>query len=220
MAVPVPANYDTVQIDARYVSFDGVPLQGNVIFTPSIAWLVSGSTETVILTKPVTGKVVDGVLLDASGKNPLRLFATDDPDVSAQGWTYTVREAFTGVTGRPDYSIAVPLSALTTGLDLSTVAPTAPSGGTGVSYVLLSAHTELESRVATLEASTGSGGAGGVEHVQSTAAATWSIPHALARLPVVAVYLDGIQVETDVAATATDVVLTFPAPTTGTAVLT
>lgn len=57
-------------------------------------------------------------------------------------------------------------------------------------------------------------------HEQSTPAATWTIPHTFGRLPVVATYLTtGEVVDTDLDADTTQVVLTFPAPTAGWAVL-
>jgi hypothetical protein len=57
-------------------------------------------------------------------------------------------------------------------------------------------------------------------HDQATPAATWTIPHLLGRLPVVAVYLrTGEVVDTDLDADTAQAVLTFPAPTAGWAVL-
>lgn len=61
-----------------------------------------------------------------------------------------------------------------------------------------------------------SGSADAVTHVQSTPAATWTIPHGLGRVPsVVTVWIGGDLVDTDTHADATHVVLTFAAPTAG-----
>lgn len=60
----------------------------------------------------------------------------------------------------------------------------------------------------------------GVEWVQATPLATWTIPHSLGRRPAVALYIGGESVEADVAATSTTVVITLPSPMAGTAVLT
>lgn len=56
--------------------------------------------------------------------------------------------------------------------------------------------------------------------VNHPAASTWTIPHTLGRIPVVAVYVDGHEVLADVSATDLAVTVTFPTPTAGTAVLT
>jgi hypothetical protein len=68
----------------------------------------------------------------------------------------------------------------------------------------------------------GSGGDPGFEYVQSTPLATWTIPvpGAMGRRPNVAVFVGGEMVETDVTASPTEVVVTFPEPVAGTAVLT
>lgn len=67
------------------------------------------------------------------------------------------------------------------------------------------------------------GASGGVtvEHHQDTPAAQWSIPATgFTRRPVVAIYVGNELVDTDVTATTDLVVITFPFPTAGTAVLT
>jgi hypothetical protein len=63
-------------------------------------------------------------------------------------------------------------------------------------------------------------GSYGLVHTQATPAATWTIPHLLGRLPVVATYLtSGEVVDTDLDASTDQVVVTWPAPTAGWAVL-
>ena len=71
----------------------------------------------------------------------------------------------------------------------------------------------------------GAAGAAGnlaFEHAQATPAATWTIavPPEFGRRPVVGVYIADEAVFTDVVADASTVTITFPAPTSGTAVLT
>lgn len=60
---------------------------------------------------------------------------------------------------------------------------------------------------------------GSIRYVQATPAATWSFTHPLGRPPQVSVYLldDGVleEVETDVAATNTEVVVSWPYPVRG-----
>lgn len=62
----------------------------------------------------------------------------------------------------------------------------------------------------------------GVEWVQATPAAFWVVPRPrdISRMVVVAVWIDGELVETDVTSDAENVYLTFPEPVAGTVVLT
>lgn len=55
---------------------------------------------------------------------------------------------------------------------------------------------------------------------QPTPIATWTIPHTLGRLPLVALYLNGQTVDTELHATPTQVVAVWPYPVAGQAVLT
>ena len=60
----------------------------------------------------------------------------------------------------------------------------------------------------------------GVVHDQPVAAASWTIPHTFARRPDVSIYaVDGEQVDADIYASPTMVVITFPAPFAGQAIL-
>lgn len=54
---------------------------------------------------------------------------------------------------------------------------------------------------------------------QSTPLATWTIPHSLARLPSVAVYIGGELVLAPITSTTTTVTITFPSPQSGFAIL-
>lgn len=62
---------------------------------------------------------------------------------------------------------------------------------------------------------------GGTEYSQLSPLATWTVPvpATLGRRPNVTVYIDGEVVDTDISATSTQVVVTFPSPQTGTVVL-
>lgn len=64
------------------------------------------------------------------------------------------------------------------------------------------------------------GPAGGFVHTQATPAASATIDHPLGRLPNVAIYVGGVEVETDVSATNSTVTVVFPAPTAFVLVLT
>lgn len=60
----------------------------------------------------------------------------------------------------------------------------------------------------------------GYVHTQSTPAASWIIAHPIGRVPDVALYIAGEQVDADITADATTVTITLPEPTSGIAVLT
>jgi hypothetical protein len=158
----MPGDFNVVTVRGNYVSFDGAPLSGQVYFTPSVPYLTSPSAKSVILTRPIVGAVVNGVLRNADGSGDLRLFATDDPDVDRQGWTYAVREDL-GPGSRAVFNISVPLTAEPAGLDLYALATSAPPVTPGVSYVPLPAFTSLSGRVAALETDT-SGAASATPH--------------------------------------------------------
>jgi len=68
-----------------------------------------------------------------------------------------------------------------------------------------------------LELATG----GGVEYAVPSPQGTWTINHGLGRRPTVTIYLaSGEEAEADVFSSATQVVVTFPIPTSGYVVLT
>lgn len=69
----------------------------------------------------------------------------------------------------------------------------------------------------TLEDPSGAGT--GFAYTQVSASAQWVIPHAMGRIPAVDVYVGGNLVGVDVSATTTNVVITFPSPQSGVAVL-
>lgn len=151
MPSTLPANFNSVVVSAHYLSFDEQPVVGTVTFTPSINSLVSPSAAAIILGKTITGKVVDGYLLNESGTAPLRLFATNDPDVSLQGWTYSVKEALTGGAGRPVYDISVPIEATDYGLDLWNLAPAQVVAVPVDQAASVAAVTALSARLSAVE---------------------------------------------------------------------
>lgn len=64
------------------------------------------------------------------------------------------------------------------------------------------------------------GGGTVLTYTQSIPSASWSIAHPFGRIPAVQVYIDGVQVDTDITASDTHVSVVFPSPTTGIAILT
>lgn len=117
----LPTNYDTVPVTGTWVNLDGSPASGQISFTanvPSGTFLTDSGANVLILPMTITAK------LDSQGSVSVSLPATDDPDISPAGFTYTVTEKLS--TGSRSYSIAVPSALASTGVDLVTVAPTAP----------------------------------------------------------------------------------------------
>jgi hypothetical protein len=73
-------------------------------------------------------------------------------------------------------------------------------------------------RVPVTLSDAGSAGAG-FDYTQVSPSSQWVVPHAMGRIPAVDVYVGGELVGVDVSATTTNVVITFPSPQTGVAVL-
>lgn len=108
MTVPIAA----VTVTASYLAPDGSAAVGTVSFVPS----ATGATPGYLLATAVTVTLVDGDL-------SVELYATDDPDWIAPGWTYRVTERIAGARPR-SYDISVPSASAT--LDLALVAPVVP----------------------------------------------------------------------------------------------
>lgn len=129
MALPV--EYDQVTVYGRYTFLSGLPVAGEIVFTGK-TFATAATSHTTIVPSPIS------VRLDPDGQFSIALPATDDPDVTPNGWTYTVTERFTG--GR-QFEIEVPIAAKLTGIDLSILAPAEPASGDPTTFVTLSAYS-------------------------------------------------------------------------------
>lgn len=149
----LPANVDTGLVTGRFLvgvidgpdpddDPDGLPAQGTITFTASVPYLPNPTADpapVTILKAPIVGALdSDGYLCvrgadGTVGARGVRLVATDDPDLSVQGWTWTVTYAFETVNGvRPQiasHSMALPADAT---VDLTTVVRVPSSTGIGV----------------------------------------------------------------------------------------
>lgn len=137
MALPV--NYNTVRVWGKFVYLDGTPASGSIKFTGKGTAAVSAAYDTIILPATIT------VALDATGSFEVNLPATDDPDITPNGWTYTVEEKFNGGGGRR-YDIDVPIAAELTGINISDVSPAVPASGDPTTFVTLSSYVDSQNQ--------------------------------------------------------------------------
>ncbi|MFD9920662.1 hypothetical protein [[Kitasatospora] papulosa] len=117
----LPANYSSVPVYGRYIDFAGTPAHGTVTFTPSLGYVKNPDADVLILSTDLVAT------LDETGAFSIHIPATDDPDVTPSGFTWTVTEHLNGKTWRPPYSISVPQDTQAPGIDLVTVAPVLPA---------------------------------------------------------------------------------------------
>lgn len=87
MALPV--NVSTVTVTGTYVDLQGVPVKGNVNFTPRTN-LINSSAAVTLVASTITAT------LDNNGHFSVVLPITDDPDLNPIGFSYLVQESFTG----------------------------------------------------------------------------------------------------------------------------
>lgn len=110
----LPDNWTLVPITGRYVGRDGVPTRGTLYFDSEQDVVIDG---TVIVPRRIRATLVDGSIPDG-----FRLPSTNDPDLSVDGWAYTVTEAWPG--GRDPFAIFVPYDE--TAINLPDAAPVVP----------------------------------------------------------------------------------------------
>ncbi|WP_439676009.1 phage tail protein [Embleya sp. MST-111070] len=113
----LPTGLPTVTVTGRYLSPDGTPLSGNVIFRAP-AMLTFGEFD-VLLGGPVRST------LDAQGQITVTLPATDAPGMEPTGWSYTVAEQLAGVAEQRSYQLLLPRAEPR--VDLADVAPRDPT---------------------------------------------------------------------------------------------
>jgi len=121
---------------------DYVPAVGTVTLTPSIPYtpnVTAGPNPVTMLLPPVTAVIDDQGYLSTPAQGTLTpayrgvwLTATDDPDLSVTGWTWTASYKLSPVNGStlalPSHSFVIPAGGT---LDLSTVVAVPSSPGLG-----------------------------------------------------------------------------------------
>lgn len=108
-----PADVKTITLTGKYTDVSGNGLSGTVTFTPSTPLLVDAVGKVLL-----SGTAIS-TATNAQGQISVVLPVTSQ--FTPTGWTWTVTESITGMTGR-SYSISLPQSLGTT-VDLSTVSP-------------------------------------------------------------------------------------------------
>ncbi|WP_432155521.1 hypothetical protein [Streptomyces sp. bgisy153] len=118
----LPEGIPTVRVTGRFLTPDGKPLAGQVVFRAP--GMVTFGEFDVILGGPVTAP------LDATGAFEIVLPATDAPGMNPTGWSYAVAEQLAGVAMNRTYQVLLP--AETPAVDLADIAPTDPTTPTYV----------------------------------------------------------------------------------------
>lgn len=113
----LPESIPAVTVRGRFLSPDGRPLSGSVVFRAP-AQLTFPQSD-VILGGPVVAQ------LDAQGAIEVVLPATDAPDMDPSGWAYIVAEQLVGIPAGRSYNILLPRAQPE--VDLADIAPTDPS---------------------------------------------------------------------------------------------
>lgn len=123
--MPFPGDWDLVEVRGEYIGTDGLPMSGRVIYTPAVKRVIDSTVTVILIGKPRVAT------LDNQGKFVIEMPATDDPDINPSGFTYQVKEDFTG-GGGDTYYIEVPISALFDGVEMAALSPVDWDGGTPV----------------------------------------------------------------------------------------
>jgi hypothetical protein len=108
-----------ITVTGKYLNLsDGSPANGKVEFTPTTVLRNTVANE-IIYPFPIVAN------LSGSGTFSIQLPATDDPDITPQGWLYSVTEKITEkITGSSinrTFTMAVPYDSPSNALDMADV---------------------------------------------------------------------------------------------------
>lgn len=138
----LPSNLTTVEVTGRFVDQVGAAVRGSVTFDLD-TYLLDAGESVVITDSSVT------VTLDATGSFAVDLATTNDPDVTPNGWTWTLTPNFDGFA---PLTFALPAN-LGPSVDITVLSPALPNPDPVYSYVLVSA-VGAPSGVAPLDTNT------------------------------------------------------------------
>ena len=188
----LPGDLSTVIATGSFVDAEGTPMRGQVTFTPT-ATLTDASGEVIIPQFPRTYPLFDGTFLT----DPM--VATDNDDISPQGWAYDVSIELQAV---PAWTVTLLLPHSGAPIDISTLLPTSGTpylpGYLPVTGGALTGTLTLDGSP-PLRVGTGAA-AGDVMTSDSSGNATWeplSIPAATSGA------VGGVELNTDLGGTAT-----------------
>lgn len=135
----LPNEIPTVRVTGTYKGPDGRALKGTVTFTGPP--LLTFAESDLFIAGPVVASLDEkGQIIDADGNVGVHLPATDAPNMNPSGWTWTVKENLTGITGSRTYSMVLPRDTPLRTVDLADVAPADPGTPTYVAVPGLSAY--------------------------------------------------------------------------------
>lgn len=81
---------------------DAIALGGTVTITPVLRnFRITGSSPATVVTQDIKALIVNGTLLGPDGLTPLRVMASDSPNISPSPVQYTAKFALAGVTNQP-----------------------------------------------------------------------------------------------------------------------
>jgi hypothetical protein len=197
----LPDSIQTVTLTGHYTHPDGTPMRGSVQVKPTSGRIVSATT----------GLSVQGPArhnLDENGDVTITVVASDATGINPTGGTYDIRITFYDAPG-DDFAALLP--AVAPDVSLPAITPITPADG---HYVIVTGPPGPAGPQGP------SGASGGTYlHTQASPAATWQINHSLGRTPNIAVInTSGTVVHADIVHnSASQAVVTFPAPYAGTA---
>lgn len=124
----LPSNLTTVEVTGRFIDQTGAAVRGSVTFTLD-TYLLDADESVVLTDSSVTAT------LDATGSFAVDLATTNDPDVTPNGWTWTLTPNFDGFA---PLTFSLPANLAPT-VDITVLSPALPNPDPVYSYVLVSA---------------------------------------------------------------------------------
>jgi hypothetical protein len=107
-----------ITVHGTYIKLDGTPEQGVVQFKSNV-YSLDSDTDTVLVPDTITG------YLDSQGKISLTLPATNDPDWTPVGWTYTFIAQFS--SSYYSFEVVIPYNAPGGSISASELVPAQPA---------------------------------------------------------------------------------------------
>lgn len=150
------ASWTMIELRWKFVNVDGTIPTGFIEALPYVQkFVVTGDPGLEVLgIKPILAKV------GFDGTASMSVPASDDTDVSPNGFTYRITERILGFP-ETSYHIEAPIAKAGTGIDVSNISPISASLGIPVSLVTRKELDAIQERLSNVENSGGGGGGGG-----------------------------------------------------------